>query len=55
MIPDGKIKFELMKKGKNTARAAAAARQVTLASAAGPIKKLYGLSNNSMTTGGLIP
>lgn len=55
MIPDGKIKSELMKKGKNTVRASVAARQVTLASAAGPIKKLYGLSDNPMTTGGLIP
>lgn len=54
MIPDGKIKSELMKKGKNTVRAAVA-RQVTLASAAGPIKKLYGLSDNPMTTGGLTP
>lgn len=55
MIPDGKIKSELMKKGKNTVRAAAAAHQVTLVSAAGPIKKLYSLSDNPMTTGGFIP
>lgn len=55
MIPDGKIKSELMKKGRNTVRVAAAARQVMIASAAGPIKKLYGLSDNSMTPGGLIP
>lgn len=55
MIPDGKIKSVLMKKGKSTVRAAAAARQGTLASAAGPIKKFYSLSENPMTTGGLIP
>lgn len=47
MIPEWKTKSELMKKGKNTVSAAAATRQVMLASAAGPIKKLYGLCDNN--------